>query len=140
MRSNFTSILALGVGLSLTNLVHSQIFTLDCASLIVERGDPILHPGVVTNDSHVHTVVGGTGFNLTEPNELAVGSDNTTCSRQLDHSNYWQPGLYYQENETSYHAIEFEGSVSEKSIMRLWIETDEIGYLLFQSRLRLCSR
>ncbi|MCJ1442020.1 MAG: hypothetical protein MMC23_002512 [Stictis urceolatum] len=106
---SFNYALAAGLGL-LTSLVQGQIFTVDCQPLLTERGDPILNPGLPRASSHVHAIVGGTGFNLSMSLTLAPDSKNTTCSRSLDHSNYWQPQLYSQTSENSFELIEFQGS------------------------------
>lgn len=89
---------------------QAQLFTLNCAPLLVERGDPIIKPGLPNDNSHVHTIVGGTGFNLSMSLTLAPDSANTTCNRPLDHSNYWQPALYNQASNNSFEYIPFEGS------------------------------
>lgn len=100
---------AAGVGL-LASLAQGQLFTMNCAPLLIERGDPIINPGLPNNASHVHAIVGGTGFNLSMSLELAPQSLNTTCSRQLDHSNYWQPQLYNHASDDSFELIPFSGS------------------------------
>jgi hypothetical protein len=105
------SIFTAGLGFSLANLVQGQIFKLDCAVLLSERGDPIKSPGLPNPDSHTHAIVGGTGFNLSMSLELAPDSKDTTCNRPFDHSNYWQPHLYYQSANNSFEAMEFLGAV-----------------------------
>ncbi|WKT54078.1 protein of unknown function DUF1996 [Fusarium oxysporum f. sp. vasinfectum] len=62
------------------------------------RMDPIVFPGEVA--SHVHTVLGGSGFSL-----KATGEDlkRSECSNALvkgDNSNYWFPSLYFQDPKT----------------------------------------
>ena len=127
-----------GLGL-LAGLSYRQLFTLNCAPLITERGDPILNPGPPLPGSHVHAVVGGTGFNLSMTVNEAPDSKNTTCSRQLDHSNYWQPQLYTQTANDSVQLIPFQGSVGGPSVPTA-NSADEQGHLLFQPSLRLRSR
>lgn len=64
-------------------------FTMNCAPLTIQRGDPIVFPGEIS--PHVHVVTGGTAFQQNEPNEVAIGAKATTCDKALDNSNYWQP-------------------------------------------------
>ncbi|KYK56567.1 uncharacterized protein DCS_03567 [Drechmeria coniospora] len=85
----------------------TQLFTVNCATLTVQRGDPIVYPGVVS--PHVHAVVGGTAFALTESNEAAKAANATTCDKLLDNSNYWQPQLYHQRNDGRFEIVEMQG-------------------------------
>ncbi|KAH7170467.1 hypothetical protein EDB81DRAFT_876498 [Dactylonectria macrodidyma] len=62
------------------------------------RMDPIISPGQTF--SHVHSVMGGSGFSIT-----ATGEDlqNSNCSNALvkgDNSAYWFPSLYFHDPET----------------------------------------
>lgn len=62
------------------------------------RMDPIASPG--TPSSHVHTIMGGSGFSMN-----ATGEDlmNSKCSNTMvkgDFSNYWFPSLYFMDPET----------------------------------------
>ncbi|KAK7398263.1 hypothetical protein QQX98_012353 [Neonectria punicea] len=62
------------------------------------RMDPIIAPGEVF--SHVHSVMGGSGFGSS-----ATGKDmlNSKCSNALikgDNSAYWFPSLYFHDPET----------------------------------------
>jgi hypothetical protein len=109
MRS-LNSALAAVLSLPLAQLVRGQIFTVNCQPLSIQRADPILFPGIVS--PHVHAVIGGTGFNQTETAETATSSNDTTCDRKLDHSNYWQPQLYHQRTDGGFDLVTFQGSVS----------------------------
>ncbi|PHH78570.1 hypothetical protein CDD80_6681 [Ophiocordyceps camponoti-rufipedis] len=84
-----------------------HIFTVNCKALTIQRGDPIVFPGVLS--PHVHTVVGGTAFALTESNEDAKASRATTCDKVLDNSNYWQPQLYHQRRDGKFELVEMQG-------------------------------
>lgn len=107
---SINSVLVAALGLPLARLVHGQIFTVNCQPLTIQRGDPIISPGVLS--SHVHAVIGGTGFQQTMSQTTAPDSPGTTCDRQLDHSNYWQPQLYHHRSDGQFEPITFQGSVS----------------------------
>jgi hypothetical protein len=71
-----------------TSSIHaSDVWTLNCDPLSIQRADPIVSPGVASG--HVHAIVGGTAFNRTmSGNDSAVGALATTCDKFTDHSNY----------------------------------------------------
>lgn len=59
------------------------------------RIDPIVSPGNVS--SHVHTVLGGSGFSKSSTGEDLA---NSKCSNALvkgDNSNYWYPSLFFMD-------------------------------------------
>ncbi|KAL2869543.1 DUF1996 domain-containing protein [Aspergillus lucknowensis] len=85
-------------------------FTTQCAPLTIERSDPILFPGVA--GSHTHTVIGGTGFSRDMSDDAAPNSQKTTCSIEMDHSNYWQPTLYHKGSDGQFEVIPFDGSAA----------------------------
>lgn len=63
--------------------------------LTIARADPIVSPGQPS--THVHHVLGGSGFGLG-----STGEDlkNSKCSNALikgDNSNYWFPSLYFKD-------------------------------------------
>ena len=95
--------------LSLLSAASAQLFTVNCASLTVQRGDPIIFPGVIS--PHVHSVVGGTAFQQTESNQVAINAKATTCDKVLDHSNYWTPQLYHENTNGSFSIVTFQGNV-----------------------------
>ncbi|RDA84293.1 hypothetical protein CP532_3339 [Ophiocordyceps camponoti-leonardi (nom. inval.)] len=97
-----------------TPAVLGHIFTVNCKPLTIQRADPILFPGVVS--PHVHTVVGGTAFALTETNEEAKAANATTCDKTLDNSNYWQPQLYHQRFDGKFELVEMQGIMAFPSI------------------------
>lgn len=84
-------------------------FTVNCAPLTIQRGDPIVFPGQIS--PHVHSVVGGTAFQFNQPNEVAVGAKATTCDKILDNSNYWQPQLYHQRRDGKFELVHMQGIV-----------------------------
>ena len=86
------------------------LFIVNCQPLTVQRGDPIIFPGQVS--PHVHGVVGGTNFALTESNADARAAQGTTCNVELDKSNYWQPSLYHLGKDGKFELIKLLGIVS----------------------------
>jgi hypothetical protein len=53
----------------------------------IGRVDPIVNPGKISG--HLHTVVGGSGFNMSMTYEDALASTCSTCKIKQDLSNYW---------------------------------------------------
>jgi hypothetical protein len=94
---------------ALAQSAQCQLFTVNCAPLTIQRGDPIVFPGVIS--PHVHIVTGGTAFQQTEPNEVARNSKATTCDKLLDNSNYWQPQLYHQRHDQKFELVKMQGNV-----------------------------
>ena len=90
--------------------ISAQLFTVNCAPLTIQRGDPIVSPGEIS--AHVHAVVGGSNFQLRLSNDEARAAKATTCDKILDHSNYWQPQLYHQRRDGSFEIVEMEGAVT----------------------------
>lgn len=99
---------------SATTLAAAQggLFIVHCKPLTVQRTDPIISPGQLS--SHVHAVVGGTGYHMSMSNDEARDAQNTTCDKALDKSNYWQPQLYHQHHDDSFELIKLLGIVSCK--------------------------
>lgn len=97
------------VGLSMIGAAAAE-FTVNCAPLTIQRGDPIVYPGEIS--PHVHIVTGGTAFQLDQPNEVAVAANATTCDKILDNSNYWQPQLYHQRKDGKFELVHMQGNVS----------------------------
>ncbi|KAF1735720.1 hypothetical protein CRV24_004646 [Beauveria bassiana] len=93
----------------IATLVAAQggLFIVHCKPLTVQRTDPIINPGQLS--THVHAIVGGTGFHMSMSNEDARNSKNTTCDKALDKSNYWQPQLYHQHHDGSFELIKLLG-------------------------------
>lgn len=101
---------ALAIVPMLAPSVMAHILTVNCAPLTIQRGDPIVFPGVLS--PHVHSVVGGTAFALTQSNEDAKAANATTCDKLLDNSNYWQPQLYHQRTDARFEMVDMQGIVS----------------------------
>jgi hypothetical protein len=87
----------------------SNAWTVNCVPLTIQRSDPILSPGAAS--SHVHAVVGSTGFQRTMGNDTARDGANTTCNKFTDHSNYWCPQLYSQNPDSTFSIVPFTGGV-----------------------------
>ncbi|UNI22897.1 hypothetical protein JDV02_008740 [Purpureocillium takamizusanense] len=106
----YTSVSLAIAGLILSPLTMAQLFTVNCEPLTIQRGDPIVDPGVLS--SHVHAVVGGTAFALSQSNEAAKAARATTCDKILDNSNYWQPQLYHQRRDGKFEIVNFQGAAA----------------------------
>jgi hypothetical protein len=65
--------------------------------LTLQRIDPIVAPGNVSN--HVHTVSGGSGFGFTTSYEQQRASACTSCPVKQDLSAYWTPKLYWMNED-----------------------------------------
>lgn len=86
----------------------SDVWTVDCAPLTVQRSDPILSFGVPSG--HVHAVVGSTAFyrNMTDP----TTGNQTTCDKWTDRSSYWAPHLYRITSDGKFSQVSFTGMVA----------------------------
>ncbi|TQS32076.1 hypothetical protein Golomagni_07618, partial [Golovinomyces magnicellulatus] len=104
------SVLAAAAAATLLQGAQAQLFTVNCAPLTIQRGDPIVSPGTIS--SHVHIVTGGTGFAFSETNEQARNSKATTCDKIDDHSNYWQPQLYHQRHDQKFELVKMQGNAA----------------------------
>ncbi|PNY25537.1 WSC domain-containing protein 2 [Tolypocladium capitatum] len=62
------------------------------------RADPIVSPGKVA--SHVHNVLGGSGFRLGSKGPDLTSSSCSTAMVKGDNSNYWYPSLYFKDPKT----------------------------------------
>jgi len=78
-----------------------------CGTLVVQRLDPIVEPGVVPS-AHLHQIVGGNAFNASmNPKDFDPGEKATctTCSFSEDLSNYWTAVLYFKAKNGSYKRV-----------------------------------
>ncbi|KAI1348632.1 hypothetical protein F5Y01DRAFT_291568 [Xylaria sp. FL0043] len=57
--------------------------------------DPIVNPGAEA--SHYHGIMGGSNFGSTVEGDQLLDSNCTTAKIKNDHSNYWIPGLFFQD-------------------------------------------
>jgi len=85
----------LAAALALTTLIPqaAAFWRLPCLNkLLVERNDPIVSPGAVAG--HLHTIMGGNGFNFTMDYQKARASTCSSCTVKQDLSNYWIPNAF----------------------------------------------
>ena len=79
-------------------------FRMPCSGpLLLERADPIVNPGAVSD--HLHNIVGGNGFNFSMSYADARESTCSTCKAKADKSNYWIPQLYVKARNGSFHGV-----------------------------------
>ena len=77
-----------------------------CATLSVQRLDPVVEPGRVPS-AHVHQIVGGNAFNATmDPKiDVAEKATCTSCTFTEDLSNYWTAVMYFKARNGSYKRV-----------------------------------
>lgn len=75
-----------------------------CATLSIQRIDPVVEPGRVPS-AHVHQIVGGNAFNATMEGDIGEKATCTTCSFSEDFSNYWTAVLYFKARNGSYKRV-----------------------------------
>jgi hypothetical protein len=77
-----------------------------CATLSVQRLDPLVEPGRIPS-AHVHQIVGGNAFNATiDPGiDIAQTATCTSCTFSEDLSNYWTAVLYFKARNGSYKRV-----------------------------------
>ncbi|KAI0884111.1 uncharacterized protein GGS22DRAFT_189241 [Annulohypoxylon maeteangense] len=77
-----------------------------CATLSVQRLDPLVEPGVVPS-AHLHQIIGGNGFNATmDPTEdVSQRATCTTCTFSEDLSNYWTAVMYFKARNGTYKRV-----------------------------------
>ncbi|QIW95716.1 hypothetical protein AMS68_001234 [Peltaster fructicola] len=85
----------------------SNVWTVNCAPLTVQRSDPIKNPGAAAG--HVHAVVGSTAFSRSMGADTAKDGLLTTCDKFTDHSNYWAPQLYNMRSDGKFELMPFTG-------------------------------
>ena len=80
------------------------------APIVVERADPIVVPGQVSN--HVHTIMGGNGFDFIMDYNSTQQSTCSSCTVIGDNSNYWVPTLWYQAEDGSFEEVDQLGGAT----------------------------
>ncbi|KAF2108015.1 hypothetical protein BDV96DRAFT_625174 [Lophiotrema nucula] len=75
-----------------------------CATLSVQRLDPVVEPGHVPS-AHLHQIVGGNAFNATMSGDVGAKATCTTCSFSEDFSNYWTAVMYFKHRNGSYKRV-----------------------------------
>lgn len=95
----------------------AAFWRLPCKSpLVVERVDPIVAPGNVS--AHVHTVMGGNGFDFEMDYADTQASTCTSCTVHGDFSNYWTPVLYYQGEDGTFTKVDQVGGATVYYLQR----------------------
>jgi hypothetical protein len=75
--SKLAKIGMVAVGMGFLQSAHA-FFRMPCSQpVVVERADPIVAPGGISG--HLHTVMGGSGFNFTEDTTTALAGQCTSC-------------------------------------------------------------
>ncbi|GAA5842608.1 hypothetical protein JCM9279_003637 [Rhodotorula babjevae] len=77
------------------------------AALVQQRADPLTNPGGISG--HVHTIAGGSNFNLDLDFETARKGACTTAVVKQDLSNYWTPTLWFWWANGSFTSVEQNG-------------------------------
>jgi hypothetical protein len=94
-----------------------------CASLSIQRLDPVVEPGVIPS-AHLHQIVGGNGFNATM-DPTGGFRDQATCTSCFfseDFSNYWTATLFFRARNGSYKRVpltanaDLEGATSGMTV------------------------
>jgi len=88
-----------------------------CASLVIDRIDPLADPGVL-GTPHLHQIMGGNAFNATmDPStDPAALSTCTSCTMTEDFSNYWTAAMFFQARNGSYQRVnQLGGLFTEES-------------------------
>lgn len=76
-----------------------------CSTLVIERLDPIVKPGIIPS-AHVHHIVGGNAFNASMSGDIGEQATCTTCQMSEDFSNYWTAALYFKHPTNGlYHRV-----------------------------------
>jgi hypothetical protein len=78
--------------------------------VVVERADPITHPGAVS--PHLHTIMGGSGFGFGMDYAQTQASQCSSCTVEKDFSNYWTPNLWFHHENGSFSSVEQSGGVT----------------------------
>ncbi|KAL1872812.1 hypothetical protein VTK73DRAFT_1283 [Phialemonium thermophilum] len=91
--------------LALTAPAHAYL-RFGCATLSVQRLDPLVEPGKIPS-AHVHQIVGGNAFNATMDPSVDIGNKATctTCSFSEDFSNYWTAVMYFRARNGTFKRV-----------------------------------
>ncbi|KAI1488789.1 hypothetical protein F5X96DRAFT_684688 [Biscogniauxia mediterranea] len=85
----------------------SALLRFGCASLTVQRLDPLVNPGM-NPSAHLHQIIGGNSFNASMPvesHDLAALSTCTSCQFTEDFSNYWTAVLFYKAKNGTFKRV-----------------------------------
>lgn len=95
--------LSVALGLAVPSQAYLRF---GCATLSVQRLDPLVEPGIVPS-AHLHQIVGGNAFNASMDPSEDVGNKATctTCSFSEDFSNYWTAVMYFKARNGTYKRV-----------------------------------
>ncbi|KAK3936441.1 hypothetical protein QBC46DRAFT_296160 [Diplogelasinospora grovesii] len=78
-----------------------------CATLSIQRIDPLVQPGHVPS-AHLHQIVGGNAFNASmdpKDGDIADRATCTSCTFSEDFSNYWTAVMFFKHSNGSYKRV-----------------------------------
>ncbi|KAI5811394.1 WSC-domain-containing protein [Peziza echinospora] len=103
-----STVLSATLAVAYLSTFANAFWRLPCGGpVMVDRADPIVNPGKVAG--HLHTIMGGNGFDFTMDYEQALNSTCSTCAVTKDLSNYWTPSLFYQAKNGSFFPVKQSG-------------------------------
>jgi Domain of unknown function (DUF1996) len=105
--SHFEALALLG----LLTTPAAAFWRMPCKSpIVVERLDPIVSPGKVSN--HLHTIMGGNGFAPAMDYNSTQASTCSSCTVIGDNSNYWTPTLWYAAEDGTFESVNQVGGAT----------------------------
>ncbi|WYZ41941.1 hypothetical protein EsH8_V_000836 [Colletotrichum jinshuiense] len=105
----------------------AAFFILPCSRpVVVQRADPIVNPGALAG--HVHTIMGGNGFDFSMTYEQARAATCSTCRVTADLSNYWIPNLYYQGQDGKFTSVTQPGGMLAYYLFRQDAKDPDLFY------------
>ncbi|ORY68842.1 uncharacterized protein BCR38DRAFT_508046 [Pseudomassariella vexata] len=75
-----------------------------CATLSIQRLDPVVQPGIVPS-THLHQIVGGNAFKPNMSGDVGNQGTCTTCVFSEDFSNYWTAVMFFKHENGSYQRV-----------------------------------
>ncbi|KAJ4522451.1 hypothetical protein HRR83_003585 [Exophiala dermatitidis] len=112
-----SALLVTGLLAALVASPVSAFWRLPCKSpIVVERADPIVSPGQVSN--HLHTIMGGNAFDFTMDYNTTQKSTCSSCTVIGDNSNYWTPTLFFQHQNGSFESVNQIGGATVYYLQR----------------------
>jgi len=110
-------LLAAGLVAALAVSPAAAFWRLPCKSpIVVERSDPIVQPGQVSN--HLHTIMGGNGFDFTMDYNDTQKSTCSSCTVIGDNSNYWTPTLFFRHQDGTFESVKQIGGATVYYLQR----------------------
>ncbi|OLN81142.1 WSC domain-containing protein-like protein 6 [Colletotrichum chlorophyti] len=118
----------------------AAFFIMPCSRpVVVQRADPIVNPGALAG--HVHTIMGGSGFDFTMTYQQARNASCSTCKVTADLSNYWIPTLYYQGQDGKFTSVSQSGGMLAYYLFRADPKDPEYskGLIAFPENFRMLA-